>query len=101
MADATEMGQVDLEKGLKTNASNIALEMTVSGLGFTVSLVSLAQLYIQRKLLVEPFPFRPQSPWGYYISASGMSRGTAAKKLMEWIVTAGHAEETRSNGVEL
>lgn len=80
------------EKGITTNASNIALELAASGAGCVAIQVSLARLYLQRGLLVEPFPVRAASPWGYYLCGNPLSKGTAVKLATEWIVS--RAKET-------
>lgn len=75
------------EKGITTNASNIALELAASGAGCVAIQVSLARLYLQRGLLVEPFPIRAASPWGYYLCGNPLSKGMAVKLATEWIVS--------------
>lgn len=100
IADKLDMGRVDLDKGLKTNASNIALEMTAAGLGYTASLASLTRIYTQRQLLVEPFQARSESPWSYYLTENNISRSGAAKRLRDWIIAAGLSEgEFSSNSI--
>lgn len=86
MASALALDHVDLDKGYKTNASNIALEMAANGLGLTVSLVSLSRTYVERGLLVEPLTARPESPWSYYIKSSALNRRSSADRLKAWIM---------------
>jgi len=87
-AEALGIERLDLDKGLKTNASNIALEMAANGLGFTVSLAHLTGAYVERGLLEEPFALAPPSPWSYYLVSTGLSRGSAAERLRRWLVAA-------------
>ena len=74
------------EKGLTTNASNIALELAAIGAGFVATQFSLARAYLRRGLLVEPFPVRRPSPWTYYLTESQLSKGNVARTVKEWIL---------------
>lgn len=87
MAAALDLEHIDLDRGHKTNATNIALEMAANGLGLTVSLTSLSRTYLERGLLVEPFRIRPESPWSYYIKASSLNRRQSADRLMAWLMS--------------
>jgi DNA-binding transcriptional LysR family regulator len=84
---ALGLSHVDLDRGHKTNASNIALEMAANGLGLTVALSSLATVYLQRGILVEPFEVRPASPWSYYMRDNSNQRRLSAERLKDWIIT--------------
>ncbi|RUY91407.1 LysR family transcriptional regulator, partial [Mesorhizobium sp. M7A.F.Ca.CA.001.10.2.1] len=75
----------DHDKGLTTNASNIALELAAMGAGLVATQRSLAHAYLRRGLLVEPFPVRPASPWNYYLTENQLSKGTIARTVREWI----------------
>ena len=86
MASALGLQHVDLDKGYKTNASNIALEMAANGLGLTVSLATLSRTYVERGILVEPLAVRPVSPWSYYIKSSSLSRRASGDRLKAWIM---------------
>jgi LysR family glycine cleavage system transcriptional activator len=79
------------EKGLTTNASNIALELAATGAGLVATQLSLAKAYLERGRLVEPFAVRCPSPWTYYLSDSRLSKGNVARAVKEWIMT--RAEE--------
>lgn len=83
---------LDHDRGFRTNASNIALEMAATGLGLVVSLQSLSQTYVDRGLLVEPFSNRPMSNWGYYIKAASSSKSGASIKLFNWLVRSNHID---------
>lgn len=65
--DRTGLDMADYDKGLSTNASNIALELAAMGAGLVATQRSLARIFLQRGLLVEPFPVRTASPWNYYL----------------------------------
>src|SRR5262249_32874690 len=86
MGDA--LGGEDLSMGrmVKTNASNISLEMAAQGLGVTVALTSLSNLYVQRGLLAEPFEARPLSPWTYYIAKRRVARNVVVDRLLSHIL---------------
>ncbi len=86
MATALSLPNLDLERGFRTNATNIALEMAANGLGLTVALTSLTRTYVERGILVEPLPVKPDSPWSYYIKQSSLNRRAAIDRLREWIV---------------
>ena len=86
MASALALSHFDLDKGYKTNATNIALEMAANGLGLTVALTSLTRTYVERGILVEPLPVRPDSPWSYYIKQGSLNRRAAIERLKSWIV---------------
>ncbi len=88
MALAVALKHVDLDKGYKTNASNIALEMAANGLGLTVSLASLSRTYVERGLLVEPLAVRPDSPWSYDIKSGSLDRRPSAERVNAWIMAA-------------
>ena len=76
----------DHDKGLTTNASNIALELAAMGAGVVATQRSLARAYMRRGLLVEPFAVRPQSPWNYYLTESALSKGVIARTVRDWIL---------------
>jgi DNA-binding transcriptional LysR family regulator len=82
IADALGLPPFGLERALRTNGSNISLEMAAHGLGATVALASLTGPHLERGRLIEPFPVRPPSPWGYYVAQRRGPRGSAAGVLM-------------------
>ena len=86
MGDALQIDISEYEKGITTNASNIALELAAMGAGCVATQYSLARTYISRGLLVEPFPVRTASPWTYYLSESLLSKGSAVKAVKVWIM---------------
>lgn len=91
MGEALGIDTTDYDKGLTTNASNIALELAATGAGCVATQASLARTYLQRGLLVEPFPVRPPSPWNYYLSDSRVSKGTVVQTVREWILAKAQA----------
>ncbi|MBZ9810235.1 MULTISPECIES: LysR substrate-binding domain-containing protein [unclassified Mesorhizobium] len=84
MGDALQIDISDYEKGITTNASNIALELAAMGAGCVATQYSLARTYIARGLLMEPFPVRAASPWTYYLSESQLSKGNVVKIVRNW-----------------
>ena len=62
-----------LVQGLKTDSSNVALEMAIAGLGCAVTLASLAEVHVKRGSLVEPFPGKIASGWGYDLHVGDLS----------------------------
>ena len=66
LGDAIGDEPFDLENAMKTNASNVSLELAAHGLGAVLALTSLSRLYVKRGILSEPLNARPDSPWSYY-----------------------------------
>ncbi len=88
MGHALGLPRFEIEPVLKTNSSNVSLEFAARGLGVSVSLYSLSEIYMRRGLLAEPFGLRPQSPWSYYISARHGRKTGAARELFDHIRSA-------------
>jgi DNA-binding transcriptional LysR family regulator len=86
MATALGIDAAANDKRLSTNSTNIALELAANGAGCVVTTLSLASTYMERGLLVEPFPSQVASPWNYYLSESQTSKGAVVKKVREWIL---------------
>lgn len=76
----------DLGSTIKTNSTNVALEMAVHGMGVTIALSSLCERFLKRGLLVEPFNLRPKSPWAYYGLVRQTRRSTGAQLLWRHIM---------------
>jgi DNA-binding transcriptional LysR family regulator len=87
MGEALGIPATAHEKGIATNASNVALELAAAGGGCVAMQISLARIYLQRGLLVEPFAVRAASPWSYYLSENKLSKGSAVKLARDWIVS--------------
>ena len=66
---------------LRTNSTNVALELATSGAGAVVAPSSLGEVYVQRGLLTSPITYRIPSPWGYHLGALSGSAGPAARLL--------------------
>jgi LysR family glycine cleavage system transcriptional activator len=94
VSKALDIGTIEHDRGFRTNATNIALEMAANGMGLTASLVSLSHTYVERKLLVEPFSIRPPSAWSYYIRAPQCSKHGADAKVLRWIIDYGSQNNT-------
>jgi LysR family transcriptional regulator, glycine cleavage system transcriptional activator len=75
-----------LVQGLKTDSSNVALEMAIAGFGCAVTLASLADIHIRRSLLVEPFPGRIPSGWGYDLRPGELSPTRASERLTHFLL---------------
>ena len=86
MGEALGVDTSTYQKGLTTNASNIALELAAMGAGCVSTQLSIARTYLQRGLLVEPFPMRAASPWNYYLSESQLSKGAVVRTVKDWIL---------------
>lgn len=86
MAAALGIDAAHNDRRLSTNSTNIALELAASGAGCLVTTWSLARLYIERGLLVEPFDARPPSRWNYYLRDSPTAKGPLVRKVREWIL---------------
>ncbi len=91
-ADLLEIELPDQDRGLTTNASNIALELAATGAGLVATQLSLASAYMRRGLLVEPFPVRAPSPWTYYLTESALSKGNFVKTVKDWILARAKAD---------
>jgi DNA-binding transcriptional LysR family regulator len=92
ITDALGVDMADYDKGLTTNASNIALELAAMGAGLVATQLSLARTYMRRGLLVEPFVVRCQSPWNYYLTEQQVSKGRIARVVKDWILQKAAAE---------
>lgn len=74
---------------LRTNASNVALELAARGAGVAIVLTSLCATYLARGLLAEPFALRPRSPSTYYIAHRAAPRGGVAERLAAHLLAIG------------
>lgn len=81
-----ELASLPLSRGLKTDSSNVALEMAIAGLGCAVTLASLAEIHLQRGLLVEPFPALLPSGWDYDLHPGELSPTRASETLMKFLL---------------
>ncbi len=85
-AETHGIAELNLEGGVKTDSSNIALELAVSGLGCTIVQRALAETYLKRDLLVEPFPGRMVSPFAFSLYGPRSGRNRAAALLAAWLL---------------
>lgn len=75
MFDALGVPASGAAPALRSNSTNVALELAASGAGVTVALASLARTYIARGLLTRVFDASPPSPWSYYIETPSAHPG--------------------------
>lgn len=85
-AAAHGIEELDLEGGIKTDSSNIALELAVQRLGCALVQRSLAETYISRGLLVEPFPGALRSPFSFSLYSHRTQKNKAAALLAAWLL---------------
>ncbi len=85
---AKSLGLRDLNQhgGLRTSATNLALEMAAEGLGCVVVPRSLALTYINRGLLQEPVALNVRSPWVYCLRTKDKSLTPSVKAFMTWML---------------
>ena len=79
------LGDLHLTRGPKTDSSIVALEMAVSGIGCVVAPRSLAAPYLDRGLLVEPFPADIVSAWGYDLHRGERAPTRVSTRLMAFL----------------
>ena len=92
IGDALGIDISEGEKGITTNASNIALELAAMGAGIVATQSSVARTYLSRGLLMEPFPVRVPSPWTYYLSESQLAKGSVVNTVKSWILARAAAD---------
>lgn len=73
---------------LRTNGSNISLELAAAGLGVAIAVEVLARPYLARGALVAPFAERYRSPWGYYVATPTRRLSAPARGLLECLEAA-------------
>jgi LysR family glycine cleavage system transcriptional activator len=76
---------------LRTNGSNISLELAAAGLGVAITVETLARPFLARGALVAPFAERYPSPWGYYVATPSRRLSGAARALLECLEGAARA----------
>jgi len=91
MAEALEIPEAGHTMRVSVNMMNMALEYAARGAGVTVAPASLARPFIDRKLLMEPIPVRPRSPWTYYLHESRHARSRSVGVVKRWILS--HAQQ--------
>ena len=60
--------------------------MASAGLGCAITVASLAEVHLQRGVLVEPFPERIPSGWGYDLHPGELSPTRASERLMQFLL---------------
>ncbi|WP_171235820.1 LysR substrate-binding domain-containing protein [Ruegeria sp. HKCCA6837] len=93
---AAEFGLENLgqNEGPRTNVSNLALELASKSLGCVAIPKSLAQPYVERGLLIEPFDLNLESPWAYYVNLREANATPAVRLFQNWLLKV--ATETES-----
>ncbi len=81
------LSDLPLSEGMKTDSSNVALEMAIAGLGCAITLASLAEIHLQRGLLVAPFPAPIASSWSYDLHFGDLIPTRASEKLRHFLVS--------------
>jgi LysR family glycine cleavage system transcriptional activator len=92
------LSDIHLLPGYKTDSSNTALEMAISGIGCAITLASLVEIHIRRGLLVEPFPANIPSSWGYDLHQGELSPTRASERLMAFITAAAKCRAQAQSG---
>lgn len=73
---------------LRTNGSNVSLELAAAGLGVTLAVKTLARPYLARGTLVAPFAESWPCPWGYYLSTPSRRLSAPARALVQCLEAA-------------
>ncbi|MBF9050081.1 LysR family transcriptional regulator [Roseobacter sp. HKCCD9010] len=92
VADGLGLDNLDLQGGVRSNSSNVALELAANGLGCVAVLRSLAQPYLDRNVLIEPFPCAVESPWSYYLTRPARALKPSARRFRDWLLERSAAE---------
>jgi len=83
--DHFDLQGMNLEGGLQTDVSNLALEFAAQGLGCCALPNSLANPYISSGRLITPLEFDLDCDWTYYLSDEDPSMSAPAKLFRTWI----------------
>lgn len=97
-AQALDLPEFDLSTGPSTSSTNVALELAVQGMGCVAAPRSLAQIYLQRGLLVEPFGIKVESPWVYCLRVKEKSMNPTVRLFLDWLREAAEAQQRRVRG---
>lgn len=90
------LADADLRASVRASATNLALELAVSGLGCVVAPRSLAQRFVERGLLVAPFPVSVTSPWIYWVRVNEQS--PSVMLFLEWLLAAAGEHDAATTG---
>ncbi len=85
------LGHTPTGQALRTNASNISMEMAAAGIGVTITLRTLAEPYLRRGLLVAPFDETYPSLWSYYLSLPSGRPSSSVRRLVDHMLAAAQA----------
>lgn len=67
---------------MRTNSSNVSLELAAAGLGVTLAVKTLARPYLARGALAAPFAESWPCPWGYYLAIPPRRLSAPARALL-------------------
>lgn len=76
------------DASLRCGSTNLALELAATGQGCVAVPRSLARIFIERGLLVDPFELSVPSPWVYCLRVGGKSITPTVKLFRDWIIEA-------------
>lgn len=96
MMEALGVAGTDHAMRVSVNMMNMALEYAARDAGITVAPLSLAKVFLERKLLAEPVQVRPRSPWAYFLSESRHAKARNVGIVKRWILS--YAERTMRGG---
>ncbi len=83
-----DLADLNQKEGLRTNASNLAMEMAAQSLGCVALPSSLAGSYVDRGLLIEPFEFDLDSPWAYFVRLKEKPVSPSVRLFQDWLLNA-------------
>jgi LysR family glycine cleavage system transcriptional activator len=83
-----DLADLNQKEGLRTNASNLAMEMAAQLLGCVALPRSLAGSYVDRGLLIEPFEFDLDSPWAYFVRLKKKPVSPSVRLFQDWLLNA-------------
>nr|WP_286193341.1 LysR substrate-binding domain-containing protein [Boseongicola sp. H5] len=86
VAAGLDLDDLDLHGGVRSNSSNVALELAANGLGCVAVLRSLAEPYLARGVLTEPFACAVDSPWNYYLTRPARTLKPPARRFRDWLL---------------
>ncbi|WP_166418660.1 LysR substrate-binding domain-containing protein [Cochlodiniinecator piscidefendens] len=84
--EALGCSNLQMQGGLKTSNSNVALEFAAQNMGCVALLKSVVTPYVTQGRLVEPFDLEIASPWGYYLSDGGDTLSPSARLFKAWLI---------------
>lgn len=94
IAESLSIDPRSVDCRFQTNITSLALELAAQGLGCAAVPRSLAQLYLDRGLLIEPFDVSADSPLSYFASFDAKSASPAVKLFWNWLTNGYSRRET-------